>query len=212
MRVKVCGMNDPENVLDINVARPDYLGFIFYPESKRYVGGHPDKSLFSNVKPPIMRVGVFVNETTEKICELADMASLDLIQLHGDESPGYCNDLKSTGLKIIKVFHIGYDFDFELLKPYLRYCDYFLFDTYSVEYGGTGKKFNWDKLKDYNLNMPFFLSGGIGLQDTEVLTSLEHPDLFAVDINSRFEIVPGKKNIPEVKLFIDNIKTKNHGL
>lgn len=206
VRIKVCGMCNPLNVKEISKTNPDFMGFIFYPGSPRYIGANPDKSIFHNVPPGIKRIGVFVNEDNEKILDLSINYVLDMVQLHGNESPLSCFQLKSSGLIIIKTFNIDDDFNFEILKPYMVGCDYFLFDTKTKKTGGSGKKFNWDKLAEYGLDKPFFLSGGIGPEDTDLIKSIESREFFAVDINSRFESSPGIKNVSLVKTFIDNIK------
>jgi phosphoribosylanthranilate isomerase len=206
IRVKVCGMNDPLNVRDIAGTNPDYIGFIFYKGSPRYVGAEPEIELFGNVTNGIKKVGVFLNENYRRILEISYRTGLDIIQLHGNESYDYCNLLKSTGLTIVKVFNINNEFSFESLIPYCSNCDYFLFDTKSEKAGGSGKKFDWGKLEEYSLDRPFFLSGGIGPEDTDLIKSIRNQSFFAVDINSRFEISNGIKDIGLVKSFINSIK------
>lgn len=199
-------MSVPLNVKEITETKPDFMGFIFYPGSQRYVGDEPDMALFLNVPPGIPKAGVFVNEDPDKINNLALRTGCEMIQLHGNESPDYCTYLKSSGLSIIKAFNITEYFDFELLKPYIPACDYFLFDTKTGNFGGSGVKFNWAKLAGYNLDKPFFLSGGIGPEDAGLIKTLENRGFFAVDVNSRFESAPGVKNVILVKTFIDEIK------
>lgn len=206
IRIKVCGMCDPLNVKEIAEAKPDFMGFIFYPGSPRYVSEEPDRSLFSNVPPGITKTGVFVNENPDKIYDITIRTGLDMIQLHGIESPDYCSHLKSSGLKIIKAFSMAEYFDFEMLKPYIPACDFFLFDTKTEKFGGSGIKFNWDKLAGYYLDKPFFLSGGIGPEDSGIIKTIENRGFFAVDVNSRFETAPTIKNVTLVKTFIDEIK------
>lgn len=205
IKVKVCGMCDPLNVREIAKAKPDFIGFIFYPKSLRYVGSEPAKSLFKNVPSDILRVGVFVDVRIKKIFDISSCFDLGIIQLHGNELPEYCFQIKSAGLKIIKGFHITDNFNFEKLKPYMQCCDYFLFDTQTKNFGGSGKKFNWEKLSEYNLDKPFFLSGGIGPEDVELIKTFANGGLFAVDVNSRFETVPGIKDVAMVKTFINEI-------
>jgi len=199
-------MNDPSNVKEMVEAKPDFMGFIFYPGSTRYVGAEPDSSLFHNVPSGITRVGVFVNEDKGKIIESALSFGLGMIQLHGNESPEYCSFLRSSGLKIVKAFNVSKDFDFELARPYISVCDYFLFDTKNEKAGGSGKKFNWQILNRYNLEKPFFLSGGIGPDDTGMIKVITNRGFFAVDVNSCFETSPGIKDVKLVKSFIDEIK------
>jgi phosphoribosylanthranilate isomerase len=206
IRVKVCGMYDPLNVKGIAEAKPDFMGFIFFPGSPRYVGEEPEMALFRNVPPGIKRIGVFVNEDNHKILDLSMRTGLDMIQLHGNESPVSCIQLKSSGLTIVKAFNIDKDFSFENLMQYMPVCDYFLFDTKSEKPGGNGKKFNWNKLIEYSLDKPFLLSGGIGPDDAGVIKSVKNRGFFAVDINSRFETAPGIKDVALVKTFINAVK------
>ncbi len=199
-------MNDPLNVKEIAGAKPDYIGFIFYPGSPRYVGAEPDSSLFLNVPSGITKAGVFVDEDSERILDLTLRAGLGLIQLHGNESPDYCLQLKSSGLIITKAFSIAEDFDFETIRSFMPGCDYFLFDTKTHKYGGSGRKFRWDILTGYNLDKSFFLSGGIGPEDATIIKSFKGRGLYAVDINSRFETVAGVKDFTLVETFINEIK------
>jgi phosphoribosylanthranilate isomerase len=206
IKVKVCGMCDPLNVKEIGQTNPDFMGYIFYPGSPRYVGEEPEMAIFHNVPPGIKRIGVFLNEDNHKILNLSNRSGLDMIQLHGNESPVSCLQLKSSGLLIIKVFNIDNEFSFENLMQYMPGCDYFLFDTKSEKPGGSGRKFNWEKLEEYTLDKPFFLSGGIGPEDSGIIKTIENRGFFAVDVNSRFEDAPGIKNVDLVKTFIKSIK------
>jgi len=206
IRIKICGMNDPVNVTEISALNPDYLGFIFHKGSSRFVGAEPDMKLFHNVLPGIKKVGVFLNERSQRILEISMGTGIDVIQLHGNEIPDYCDRIKSCGLTVIKVFNINNEFSFDSLIPYLSKCDYFLFDTKSRKHGGSGRKFDWKKLEGYYFDKPFFLSGGIGPEDPELLNLIINKGLFAIDINSRFEISPGVKDIRLVKTFINSIK------
>jgi phosphoribosylanthranilate isomerase len=208
IKVKVCGMTSPVNVTEIAEAKPDYMGFIFFQGSKRYVGENPENMLFHNVAAGIKRVGVFINEDNHKILNYSINKSLDMIQLHGDESPFTCLQLKSSGMIVVKTFTIGEEFDFETLYKYMPGCDFFLFDTKSHTRGGSGKKFNWDILEGYSLDKPFFMSGGIGPEDAGLIKKLSNRGLFAVDINSRFETEPGIKDPVMVKAFIEEIKNE----
>ena len=156
----------------------------------------------------IKKTGVFVDERIDRIVKISKLTGLDLIQLHGNESPLYCSELKSHGLSVIKAFNIGNEFSFETLIRYLTVCDYFLFDTKSDKPGGNGRKFDWKKLDKYSLDKPFFLSGGIGPLDTHLIKSITTRGLFAVDINSRFETAAGFKDAELVKTFIKAIKNE----
>jgi len=199
-------MKDPLNIREVASTGPDFLGFIFYPGSKRYIGTDPDIAGFQQVPARIKKVGIFVNEKPEKILELAYQYDLDLMQLHGSETVQDCRTIKSAGYQVIKAFGVDAGFNFTTLTPFLQFCDYFLFDAKSAEYGGTGQKFNWQKILQYKYNVPFFLSGGIGPDDSAVIRDINHPAFFAVDINSRFETEPGLKNVIHVKAFIKEIK------
>ena len=200
-------MWDPGNVREVADTGPDFLGFIFYPGSKRYVGANPDAALFQQITGGIMQVGVFVNENPERVLELASDYALNLVQLHGSETAQYCQTIRSAGYKVIKAFGVDAGFDFDNLAPYLPVCDYFLFDTKSDLHGGSGLKFGWEKIQQYNFGIPFFLSGGIDPNDSGAIREIKHPAFFAVDINSLFEVEPGMKNVNQVKAFIKEIKT-----
>ena len=141
-------MSDPFNVKEIAEAGPDFMGFIFYPPSPRYVGDNPDMSLFLNVPVGIAKVGVFVDSVKEMVVDISKSANIEIIQLHGNESPEYCGYLKSLGLKVIKTFNVKDIIDYEIVKSYSKTCDYFLFDTETGMRGGDGRKFSWDKLAD----------------------------------------------------------------
>ena len=206
IRVKVCGMRDPLNIKEITEAKPDFIGFIFYQGSTRYVGDKPEIKLFQSVPPWIKKVGVFFNEENQRIIDLSIYAGLDMIQLHGNESPLSCIGLKSLGFTVIKSFNIENDFGFEFLLPYMQSCDYFLFDTKSDRPGGSGRKFNWEKLEEYSFEKPFFLSGGIAHEDAEIIKMISNRGLFGVDVNSRFESAPGIKDGKLVKTFIQAVK------
>jgi phosphoribosylanthranilate isomerase len=206
IKVKVCGLSEPMNVREIVEADPDFIGFIFYPLSPRYVGEETGTDIFKNIPAGIKKAGVFINETSNKILEIAGRANLDMIQLHGDETADICSGLKSSGLEVIKTFSIDMDFCFETLTQYVPVCDYFLFDTKSDKAGGSGRKFDWKKLDEYSFDKPFFLSGGIGPEDTGKIRTMRNRGLFAVDINSRFETAPGIKDAGLVSKFIKELK------
>jgi phosphoribosylanthranilate isomerase len=205
-RVKVCGLTDAGNARQVADAGADFAGFIFYPQSKRFVGEAPHADLFMNIPAHVKKVGVFVNEKKEKIIEIVRKYQLDLVQLHGTETAGFCNDLRSKGISVMKAFGIGEGFDFDRLTDYKDTCDFFLFDTRTILYGGSGIKFRWERLEEYKLKMPFFLGGGIGPLDVQKVRCISHPCFFAADINSRFETAPGMKDIDSVKTFIQHFK------
>jgi phosphoribosylanthranilate isomerase len=206
LKIKVCGLTDPGNVKEIAGTNPDYMGFIFYPGSLRYIGDKPVDSLLRSVPSQIRKTGVFVNEEIKVIIDSVKLFGLDLVQLHGNEPAEYCEYLKNEGLTIIKAFGINNLSDFKILEPYMDVCEYFLFDTKTESYGGSGHKFDWIKINEYYLDKPVFLGGGIGPEDAPLIKQLKHPHLFAVDINSRFETKPGIKEQKKVKDFITEIK------
>lgn len=177
----------------------DMLGFIFYSKSPRYVAGKIDPAEIANLPANIERVGVFANAGSEEIHEMAESYFLTAIQLHGTETPERCKELKAEGYTILKAFNIANENDYEAYAPY---CDYFLFDTPSAQHGGTGQKFDWKLLQNYKGSVPFLLSGGIGPDDAEALKQIVHPQFAGIDINSKFEIEPGVKNIELIKEFL----------
>jgi len=206
LKIKICGLKDPSNVKEIANTHPDFMGFIFYPESCRFVGYKPDDSLFRKVPSEILKTGVFVNEEPSVIINIINKYGLDTVQLHGNETEDYCNYLKKAGLKIIKAFGVTKGSDFTISERYMDVCDYFLFDTKTASHGGSGRKFDWEIINEYHLNKPFFLGGGIGPEDISLIKKIKHQYLFAVDINSRFELSPGIKDIKKVRDFINAIK------
>jgi phosphoribosylanthranilate isomerase len=206
LKIKVCGMTDPGNVKEIAGTAPDLMGFIFYSGSKRYVGKHPDDALFLNVPSGILKTGVFVNEEAFRVVEIARLFRLGLVQLHGNETVDYCKYIKDKGLSIIKAFEINQRISFMSLEKYLDVCDYFLFDSKTGSRGGSGLKFDWEKIDEYDLNKPFFLGGGIGPEDICLIKHIKHGSLIGVDINSRFETRPGIKDAMKVQEFINKTK------
>lgn len=198
MKLKVCGMK--YNTAEVATLQPDYLGFIFYKNSTRNF-----EDSISTLPEGIKKVGVFVDEKVEVIVDKVEKHKLDAIQLHGHESPETCRILKSTSKEIIKVFSIKDHFNFKILEPYEGVCDYFLFDTKGKLPGGNGYTFNWNVLKDYPSTKPYFLSGGIGLDEIEKILSFmqmqESQYCYAIDVNSKFEIEPGLKKIEDLEKF-----------
>ncbi len=204
VKLKICGMRDGANIMDVASLQPDYLGFIFYPKSPRFVGNH--FVLPANLKPEIIRVGVFVNETSSVILDKAKAYQLNYIQLHGNETPDQCEALGQLGLGIIKVFSVGDDFDFEITKPYKKVVDYFLFDTKGKYHGGNATTFNWDLLKQYDQEIPFLLSGGLSPENINEALELKSMNIHALDVNSGVEENPGMKDITKVKQLQNKIK------
>lgn len=206
LKIKVCGMRNPKNIQEVLLSAPDYLGYIFHPNSKRYVGAEPDPVIFDRIPSTTQKVAVFVNETLEKVLDICRKHQIKVAQLHGNESPEYCRKVQENGLMVFKVFSVGEQFDFSILENYTDAVDFFLFDTKGKLPGGTGQKFNWEILKNYKLKVPFVLSGGIGLEDTGTIMKFEHDQLFAVDINSGFELEPALKDTIKVHDFISQIR------
>lgn len=194
-------MRDTDNIRSLLELSPDYIGFIFYDKSPRFVGEDFDLEITSQVAKNVKKTGVFINADLDYIFEKSEKYNLEAIQLHGDESTSECETIKSKGLQVIKAFRVDADFNFKQTEPYESVCDYFLFDTKTKAYGGSGKKFPWDILDNYKGKTPFFLSGGIGESDEKEIKQLKHPKLFAVDLNSKFENEPAFKNIEKLKVF-----------
>lgn len=198
MKLKVCGMKmNPDEVATLD---PDYMGLIFWEKSPRFVNG-----LMPSISNKIKKVGVFVNASIEEILAKVAKYGLKLVQLHGQESPELCKQIQEVGIIVIKVFGVDENFDFSVLTPYEAVCDYYLFDTKGKLPGGNGYTFDWEVLEGYPSTKPFFLSGGIGLENIDdILTFLYRPEsryCYAIDVNSKFEIQPGHKDIETLKEF-----------
>ncbi|WP_185871271.1 phosphoribosylanthranilate isomerase [Blattabacterium cuenoti] len=201
LKIKICGIK--HNLQKIYNLFPDFIGFIFYSNSPRFVG---DNFFHKKSNQKIFKVGVFVNEFEDNVIKINKNNKLDFVQLHGKENVSYCERLFKKGLKIIKAFRINNLFFFKKIEEYIPFCNYFLFDSDSIHYGGSGKKFNWLKLNEYDFKTPFFLSGGIGMEDLNLIKKFSHPKMFGIDINSKFEIYPGNKNIELLNTFIKKIR------
>ncbi|MGB0198513.1 MAG: phosphoribosylanthranilate isomerase [Flavobacteriaceae bacterium] len=201
MKLKVCGMREAQNVKALSALKPDYMGFIFWEPSKRYCQEVP-----KNIPDHIQKVGVFVDATLEKIETTISLNNLQAVQLHGEETPTFCQSLFSQ-TQVIKAFRIGPDFDFSCLRDYQPHCHYFLFDTQGPLPGGNGTAFDWRLLEKYTLDHPFFLSGGIGLESVEKITEIRRSGLpiHALDINSKFELAAAQKDISEIELFKEKL-------
>jgi phosphoribosylanthranilate isomerase len=225
MKIKVCGMCQTQNIANVVSLGIDYIGFIFYEKSPRYIlQNNPDFTKDLNFGKA-QKVGVFVNHSIDFIAEKINQFHLDLVQLHGHESVEFCSALQNKfvgashraentnngkdgltegltrTIKIIKVFSIGEDFDFRQLDVYKPFVDYFLFDTKGKDLGGNGITFNWELLKKYDNEVPFFLSGGIDIQHVEEIKQLKNLNIHALDINSKFEVSAGLKEVEKVREF-----------
>ena len=199
MIIKVCGMRDAQNIRDIESLGVDWIGMIFWPKSKRYVAEVP-----SYLPGHLKKVGVFVDSTLDDILQHISDYQLDIIQLHGQESPDFAKALKPH--TIIKAFNIEKADDLLQTEKYESIADYFLFDTKGKMVGGNGEKFDWSVLTAYQGKTPFLLSGGIGPEDAGSVKSFHHPRCIGIDLNSRFESEPGFKDINQLKTFINNIR------
>lgn len=210
LKLKICGMREPENIQEIALLQPNYLGLIFYEASPRFVEGE-----IGSLAKEIKRTGVFVNASEEYILEKVKKYELSAVQLHGEESPEFCSGLKKAfsdahpDVEMIKVFSVAEEFDFDRLHPYEGIVDLFLFDTKGKNKGGNGIIFNWEVLKKYSSPTPFFLSGGIGSEEVSEIKKLyrhfeknNQTSLFyGIDVNSKFEIAAGLKNAEKLKTF-----------
>ncbi|MBK8653292.1 MAG: phosphoribosylanthranilate isomerase [Haliscomenobacter sp.] len=220
LMVKVCGMRDPDNILELAAIAPDMIGFIFYPKSPRYVkGAKLEKWLASPASrrlQGIKRVGVFVNSEIEDVLNRVHDYELDFVQLHGDESPAYCAELMNlwsmTSMRraeLIKAFSVGDGFSFDEVAAFAPFCKWVLFDTKGQQgYGGTGQSFDWSLLESYQGPCPFLLSGGIGPDSAGALDQFRHPLFAGIDLNSRFESAPGMKDVQGIDSFLSGVNRR----
>ena len=211
MRIKVCGMTQMEQVEQLPELGASFAGFIFYPKSPRYVFRQMTSSQLRKVSN-INKVGVFVNNSVEEVLHMVDECRLQMVQLHGDESPKFCERIADY-VSVVKAFRMSANDSIEwMTNPYMNVCDMFMFDTMGAGYGGTGTKFDWNILKGNHIGKPFFLSGGINTDDAPALKEFKKEsvaeDLFAIDINSKFESQPGIKDMDKVRNFIMELNNK----
>ncbi|MCR5889570.1 phosphoribosylanthranilate isomerase [Hymenobacter sp. J193] len=206
--LKVCGMARPDNLRAVAALRPDFLGLIFYPRSKRYAAPTLSAAEVATLPTGIQKVGVFVDEEAEVILARVREYDLNLVQLHGAEPPEVCAALQRAGVAVIKAFAVGEAFDFASLRPYVGSVDYFLFDAAGPQPGGNGTAFNWQQLQRYDLPVPYFLAGGIGPEHAAELRNLRLPGLFALDLNSKFEAAPGVKDAKQLRRFFDDVRIR----
>lgn len=201
IKLKICGLKYPENIKEIAVLQPDYLGFIFWEKSSRFMNLETIPEIPNNIK----KVGVFVNASIQEIISKVKQYELDVVQLHGNESASFCAEIKLLNVKIIKAFSIGTNFDFSVLEQFLPMVDYFLFDTKGKLPGGNGLTSDWNILENYPFEKPFFLSGGIGINELEAIKEFQKTKVaekcIAIDVNSQFETKPGLKNKIELEKF-----------
>lgn len=211
MRIKVCGMTLPEQVTALDEMGVDLAGFIFYPKSPRYMGHKISPEKMKQIKGHIAKVGVFVNMPYDELMKTVEDYRLDMVQLHGDESPHFCEKVANY-VTIVKAFRLsdGDPLDW-IVRPFHEGSDMYMFDTLGAGYGGTGKKFDWNVLTKASIDKLFFLSGGIEPGDEERLKEfMKEPvakKLFAIDINSKFEVSAGIKDMEKVKAFVTLMKS-----
>jgi phosphoribosylanthranilate isomerase len=208
-RIKVCGMTSLSQMHQLGEIGVQFAGMIFYHKSPRFILRHLKGYEVKKAKLKVFKIGVFVNASYDEVMNHVDNFGLDMVQLHGDETPYYCSKL-SDYISVIKAFRITDNCDVEWkTRNYKEDTDMYMFDTEGAGYGGTGKKFNWSKLKGVTVNKPFFLSGGIEPTDGKSIKEfMQQPvakDLFAVDINSRFEVSPGVKDMDKVREFVKDL-------
>lgn len=210
MRIKVCGMTDLQQMQQLATLGVEFAGMIFYPPSPRFILRHLNGEQVRRAKLQVYKVGVFVNAQYDEILNHIENFGLDMVQLHGDETPRFCEKV-SNYIQTIKAFRIGEDENIAWkIKDYRDSCDMYLFDTLGAGYGGTGKKFNWNVLKGQQFDKPFFLSGGIEPGDADAIRTFcadaVCKNLFALDVNSKFEISPGIKNMELIRSFVEAIR------
>jgi phosphoribosylanthranilate isomerase len=211
MKVKICGMREAANILAVADFNPDFLGFIFYQKSARYAGETLDTELLRSLPASICKVGVFVDAPLPELLATTAHYSLDYVQLHGHETPAYCQAVRAQGLRVIKAFAVGADFDFSALAAYVPACELFLFDTKGKHPGGNGYAFDWRVLANYHGPTPFLLSGGLGPDNVAELLRFQHPQLVGYDFNSLLEIAPGLKDTEATGLLLARLHEQLSG-
>ena len=204
MKLKICGLKYLENIKAAAALTPDYMGFIFYNLTPRFIGNIPADAL-DFLPASINKTAVFVDEDAVTINTLIDKYNFNTIQLHGNESADFSNSFRNK-VTVIKAFGLNSGFNFEQLNDYAGKVDFFLFDTKTDLHGGSGKTFDWGILNNYKLNIPFFLSGGLSLDNLEDVQNIDHPQFYGVDLNSKFEISPGLKDIEKLKQAFELLK------
>ena len=208
LHIKVCGMKNVQNLEDICLLEPDYVGFIFVEQSPRFVGRNPDPALFRIPGKGIRRIGVFVDASEKYIREQLDQDRIDGLQLHGSESPQFCCKLRQEGITVIKALPSASLREKEALVQWKDAVDHLLIDSPSKGQGGSGHKFDWSLLEKVAIAQPFFLSGGIAPGDAGSIRTLQHPLLYGVDVNSGFEQKPGLKDVEKLRHFIKELRTR----
>jgi phosphoribosylanthranilate isomerase len=210
MNIKVCGITQFKQLQQLEALNIDYAGLIFYKDSPRYMGDKISGKEIKQADFDIKKVGVFVNPSYSELLDAIDEYGLDIVQLHGNETPEMCEEL-SAEVEVIKAFRIAGDQSIdidEMVMPYDAACDFYLFDTGGLKesFGGTGQQFDWNILKKAKIEKPFFLSGGIGPDDAPKVKAFKHPDFFSIDVNSKFETAPGVKDMAAILKFLQGFK------
>lgn len=209
MKLKVCGMRDSSNIQALVSLKPDFIGFIFYDKSPRFVGEEINEEEIRQIPASIKKVGVFVNASPDYIVNTARQFDLQYVQLHGNELPDFCRILRQKGLNVIKAFSVDSSFNFAMLNNYKPFCDLFLFDTKGALPGGNGVPFDWSVLRKYDQQIPFLLSGGVSLENINELLDLATTiPVYGIDINSRFEVEPALKDVVQIERLIEQIRVK----
>jgi phosphoribosylanthranilate isomerase len=204
-------MRESANIAAVAELRPDFLGFIFYPPSPRYAADRLQPELLRALPADVRKIGVFVDETTEQILNVLASYGLDGAQLHGQETPAQCAALRAAGVLVIKSFSVGRVLALDTLRPYEGTCDYYLFDTHGPARGGNGLTFDWELLRAYPLATPYLLAGGLGPEHAAALAALDLPGLAGVDLNSRFESVPGHKETGPLQAILARLRQTRGG-
>jgi len=209
MKIKVCGMRQQGNIEELVALKPNFIGFIFYEKSPRFVGEELSEEYVKTIPKNIKKVGVFVNANPGYILDMVKKYDLQYAQLHGNEMPDICRSLRQKGVNIIKAFSIDEKFNFAMLNNYKSFCDLFLFDTKGIMPGGNGVPFDWKLLKKYDNEKPFFISGGIGLENIEDIIALSKTlPVYGIDVNSMFETEPGVKDISKLEELFSLVRIK----
>ncbi|TCZ68277.1 phosphoribosylanthranilate isomerase [Flaviaesturariibacter aridisoli] len=211
MKLKVCGLTSTDQMQEAYEMGVDYVGLVLYPGSKRSALPLVERERTRIRDLQVPKIGVFVNETYDNVLRLTEELDLTAVQLHGNETPEFCHGLQER-VNIIKAFQISADTDIDtLVKPYQKLCNYYLFDTASAGWGGSGTGFDWNILETALVDKLFFLSGGIGPEDPNRIREFYHPFHYGIDINSRFETAPGTKDMKLVQQFLSDLNANEPG-
>lgn len=209
MKIKVCGLRQQSNIEEVVALQPNFIGFIFYEKSPRFAGEELSEEYIRTIPQNIKKVGVFVNASPGHILNMVKKYDLQYAQLHGNEMPDICRSIRQKGVSVIKAFSINEQFNFAMLNNYKSFCDLFLFDSAGTNPGGNGTSFDWNLLKKYDNEKPFFLSGGIGLDNIEEIIELSKTlPVYGIDVNSKFETEPGIKDVAKLNELFNLVRIK----